>query len=328
MRVISPVLKGGVNVYINGKLVASRHNNVTATFIISLLKAIVGASSVYTGYFSVPKTAVVKLYYQNTPITSATTINISFTEETVGGVEHTRIVYSFSDASRTKYEFDSLQLWTASSHALLSHVSDAVLDMPLRKDILDVVQIDWWLEMVSGQQFSNMRSYLQKQQATYCQSACDLNLSLPNFIYGYSVFNVYFVLFALPNILTVARDVKSPLTTYLVQRLTQASDIEPQGITNVVCYDICNCQINNQPVSGFISEYVGDNYVHVAFNFENPCPKGQYVIPITTLGLGNNYIAQFAVAPVLSTGTGKSALLVKVPYGKLTLENLFTHQGE
>jgi hypothetical protein len=328
MKTISPVLKGGVNVYINGKLVASKRNNVTASFILSLVKAVIGVSSTYSGYFEMPENVIVKLQYQNTPVTSATTLGVSFTDEVISGVEHTRIIYSFSDASLTKYKFDSLQLWTTSTHSLLAHVSDAFLTTPLVKNPQDVVQIDWWLEMVSGQPFASMLQYLQQQQATYCQSSCDLNLVLPNLTYGYSVFNVYFVLFVLPNILKVARDIKTPLTTYLVQRLAQASDVEPQGITNIVCYDICNCQVMNSPASGFISEYVGDDYVYVAYNFENPCPSGQYVIPITTLSLGNNYIAQFAIAPVPSSGTGKSALLVKVPYGKLTLENLFTHQGE
>jgi hypothetical protein len=328
MKALSSVIKGGVNVYINGKLVASKHNNVTASFILSLVKAIIGVPSIYSGYFEMPKNAVVKLRYQNTPVTSATILNVSFTEEIISGVEHTRIIYSFSDASRTKYEFDSLQLWTTSTHSLLSHISDASLNVPLIKRPQDVVQIDWWLEMASAQPFSSMLQYLQQQQATYCQSSCDLNLVLPNLTYGYSVFNVYFVLFALPNILKVAKDIKTPLTTYLVQRLTQASDVEPLGITNIVCYDICNCQVMNSPASGFTSEYIGDDYVYVAYNFENPCPSGQYVIPITTLSLGNNYIAQFAIAPVPSSGTGKSALLVKVPYGNLTLENLFTHQGE
>ncbi len=110
MKVLSPVIRGGLNVYINGRLVASRHNNVTASFILSLVKAIIGVSSLYGGYFEMPSTAVVKLYRENTPVTSAIMSHVSFTEETVSGYEHTRIVYSFSDASRTKYSFDYLQL--------------------------------------------------------------------------------------------------------------------------------------------------------------------------------------------------------------------------
>jgi len=328
VEVLSPVLRGGVNIYINGKLVASRHNNVTASFILSLVKAIIGVSSAYGGYFEMPKMAVVKLYRQNTPVTSEVTSHVSFTEETISGYEHTRIIYSFSDASRTKYSFDSLQLWTASTHALLAHVSDAYLNTPLVKKPQDVVQIDWWLEMVSGQPFAQMLSYLQQQQATYCSSTCNLNLVLPNLTYGYSVFNVYFTLLALPNIFRVAKDIKTPLTNFLVQALATAVDVKPEGITSVVCYDICNCQVINSPVSGFVSEFIGNNYVYVAFNFNNPCPSGQYVIPITTLSLGNNYIRQFAVVPVPSSGTGNSALVIKIPYGQLTLKNLFTHQGE
>jgi len=173
-----------------------------------------------------------------------------------------------------------------------------------------------------------MLQYLQQEQATYCPSTCNLNLVLPNLVHGYSVFNVYFVLLALPNIITIARDVKTPLTNFLVNALASASNVKPEGITSVVCYDICNCQVAGSQVSGFVSEFVGDNYVYVAFNFNNPCPSGQYVIPITTLSLGGNYIRQFAVVPVPSNGTGKSALLIKVPYGNLTLKNLFTHQGE
>jgi len=268
------------------------------------------------------------LIRENTPVTSALMNHVSFTEETISGYEHTRIIYSFSDASRTKYSFDSLQLWTASAHSLLAHVSDAFLNTPLLKNPQDVVQIDWWVEMVSGQPFAYMLQYLQQEQATYCSSTCNLNLVLPNLVYGYSVFNVYFVLLALPNVISVARDIKTPLTNFLIQALASASDVKPEGITNLVCYDICNCQVNASPVSGFVSEFVGNNYVYVAFNFNNPCPSGQYVIPITTLSLGGNYIRQFAVVPVPSSGTGNSALLIKIPYGQLTLKNLFTHQGE
>ena len=328
MKVLSPTIKGGLNIYINKKLVASVHNNVTSSFILSLIKAIIGVSSIYGGYFEMPSTATVKLSYQNTPVTSAVMSHVSFTEETISGYEHTRIIYSFSDASRTKYSFDSLQLWTASTNSLLAHVSDAFLNTPLKKNPQDVVQIDWWLEMVSGQPFAEMLSYLQQEQATNCSSSCSIPPAVPNIIYGYSVFNAFFVLLALPNVISVAKDIKTPLTNYLVQGLTLASDVTPQGITAIACYNVCNCQLTASQVSGFVSEFVGENYVYVAFNFNNPCPSGQYVVPITTLSLGNQYSLQFAIAPVPSTGTGASALLIKVPYGQLTLENLFTHQGE
>lgn len=328
MRIISPEIRGGVNIYINGKLVASRHNNVTASFILSLVKAVIGVSSLYGGYFEMPSTATVKLSYQNTPVTSAVMSHISFTEETIAGYEHTRIIYSFSDASRTKYSFDSLQLWTASTHSLLAHVSDAFLNTPLIKRPQDVVQIDWWVEMVSGQPFAEISSYLQQLQSTYCSSTCNVPPLVPNMVYGYSAFNVFFVLLALPNAISVAKDIKTPLTNFLVQGIGLTSDIKPQGITAVVCYDICNCQLTQSAVSGFISEFIGENYVYVAFNFNNPCPSGQYVIPISTLLIGNQYATAFAVAPIPSNGTGKSALLIKIPYGKITLNNLFTHQGE
>ena len=328
MKVLSPVLRGGINIYINGKLVASKHNNVTSSFILSLMKAVIGVSSTYGGYFAMPSTAVVKLYRENVPMTSAIMSHVSFTEETVSGYEHTRIVYSFSDASRTKYSFDYLQLWTASTHSLLVHVSDAFLNAPLTKNPQDAVQVDWWVEMVSGQPFAYMLQYLQQLQATHCSSTCNLNLVLPNLVYGYSVFNLYFTLLALPNAINVAGDTKTPLTNLLVNILATASNVKPEGITNLVCYDICNCQVNVSPVSGFVSEFVDNNYVYVAFNFNNPCPSGQYVIPITTLSLGGNHIRQFAVVPVPSSGAGASALVVKIPYGQLTLKNLFTHQGE
>jgi len=327
-KAFSPVLRGGVNIYINNKLVTSRHNNVTASFILSLIKAIIGVSSTYGGYFEMPSTAVVKLQYENTPVTSAVMSNVSFTEDVISGYENTRIIYSFSDASRTKYSFDSLQLWTASAHSLLAQVSDAVLNTPLRKNPQDVVQIDWWLELTSGQPFANMLSYLQQEQATYCQSTCNIPTITPNMYYGYSVFNVYFVLLALPNVLTVARDIKTPLTNDLVNVLAVTGDIKPQGITDIICYDICNCQVTQAQVPGFVSEFVGNDYVYVAFNFQNPCPSGQYVVPVTTLSLGSQGSTSYAVAPVPSNGTGNSALLIKVPYGKLTLKNLFTHQGE
>ena len=182
--------------------------------------------------------------------------------------------------------------------------------------------------MVSGQPFANMLSYLQQEQATYCSSSCSLPSIVPNMYYGYSVFNVYFTLLALPNAISVARDIKTPLTNFLVNVLASASDIKPEGITAISCYDICDCQVTQSSVTGFVSEFVGENYVYVSFNFENPCPSGQYVIPISTLSLGNQGAVAFAVAPVPSSGTGASALVIKIPYGKLTLKNLFTHQGE
>ena len=327
-KVLSPTIKGGLNIYINKKLVASVHNNVTSSFILSLIKAIIGVSSIYGGYFGMPSSATVKLSYQNTPVTSAVMSHVSFTEETISGYEHTRIIYTFSDASRTKYSFDSLQLWTASTHSLLAHVSDAFLNTPLKKNPQDVVQIDWWVEMESGQPFAGMLSYLQQEQATNCSSTCNLPSVAPNMIYGYSVFNAFFILLALPNVISVAKDIKTPLTNYLVQGLTLASDVTPQGITSIACYNVCNCQETQSPISGFVSEFVGENYVYVAFNFENPCASGQYVVPITTLSLGNQPPLQFAIAPVPSSGSGASALLIKIPYGQLTLKNLFTHQGE
>jgi len=46
------------------------------------------------------------------------------------------------------------------------------------------------------------------------------------------------------------------------------------------------------------------------------------------VNLGNSNQLQFAITAVPSPGTGQSALVIKVPYGKLTLNNLFTNQGE
>ncbi|AAL27762.1 hypothetical protein SIFV0053 [Sulfolobus islandicus filamentous virus] len=325
---ISSIIRGGANIYVNNKLVATTHNNVTPSFILSLIKSIIGVSAIYGGYFEMPSTATAKLFYKNTPVTSAVLSHTSFTEETISGYEHTRIIFTFSDASRTKYSFDSLQLWTASTHALLSHVSDIALTSPLKKNPQDVVQIDWWIEMESGQPFANILSYLQQQQATYCTSSCTIPSVVPNMVYGYSVFNAFFILLALPNVIQVARDIKTPLTNYLVEGLTLASQVKPQGITSVICYDVCNCQMTTNPQQGTVSEFIGDNYVYVAFNFNNPCPSSEYVVPISTLDLGNGYELQFAVAGVPSNGTGASALLIKIPYGKATLKNLFTHQGE
>jgi len=340
VKTIVPTLRGGLNIYINRRLVASVHNNVTVSFILSLIKAVIGVSSDYSGYFGIPTSAVVKLTYKNTPVTSAVMSHVSFEEKTVGGVEHTTVIYSFSDASRTKYEFDSLQLWTASNYSLLLHVSDAFLNTPLYKKPQDVVQIDWWVEMKTSQPFAGILSYLQGQQASQCPSACEIPSLVPNMYYGYSAFNAYFALLALPNILSVARGIKTPLTNNLVGVLALTSEIKPLGITAIACYDICQCQPGQSSssgcicettasqASGFVSEFVGDNYVYVAYNFQNPCPSGQYVVPITTLSLGSQGAIAFAVASVPSNGTGKSALLIKVPYGKLTLRNLFAHQGE
>jgi len=344
MKVHSPILKGGLDIYINDKLTTSTHNNVTASFILYLLKAILGTSSSsstsYSSYFTTPSTATVKLLYQNAPATTAVMSHISFTDEIISGCEYTRIIYSFSDASRTKYSFDSLQLWTASTHALLSHISDAELSTPLRKNPQDVVQIDWWLEMVSCQPYAKMLSYLQQQQAIQCLSACFIPSLPPNMVCGFSVFNAFFVLFAVPNVLKIIKDVKTPLTNYLYSGLNSAQFIQPQGITFVGCYDICNCgsgksstglcdcNITTPSVTGFLSELVGENYVHVAYNFNNPCPSGQYVVPISSIQLTESSGLQFAITAVPSSGTGQSALVIKVPYGKLTLNSISTNQGE
>jgi len=54
-------LRGGIKVYRNGKLIASTHNDVTASFVLSLVKSLFGASSFYGGYFGIPKTSVVNV---------------------------------------------------------------------------------------------------------------------------------------------------------------------------------------------------------------------------------------------------------------------------
>jgi len=329
-------VRGGINIYINGKLVASTHNDVSSSFILSLIKSLVGASSFYGGYFGMPSTAVVKLSYEDTPITSAILSNVTFSEETLAGYEHSRVIYSFSDSSRTKYTFDRLQLWTSITNSLLLHVSDAYLNSPLTKNPQDVVQVDWWVEMTTGQPFSFILQYLQQQQATYCESAC----SIPSFAYNmqnnFSAFNMMFALLALPNILNIAQSIKSPLTNSLVQILPLSSQITPLGITKVACVDLCSCGTSTPstvsytiyPVDGYASETVGSEYVYVAFNFNNPCSTGQYIVPIATLQLGSSNYIDLAVVALPSNGGGNSALLIKIPYGRSTLNRLTTHQGE
>ena len=328
-------LRGGINVYRNGKLIASTHNDVTASFILSLVKSIFGASSFYGGYFGMPNTAVVKLSYEDTPVTSAVLSHVTFTEETIAGYEHTRVIYSFSDSSRTKYTFNSIQLWTAITNSLLLHVSDAYLNSPLKKNPQDVVQVDWWVEMVTGQPFTFILQYLQQQQATYCGSTCTIPPFAYNMQSNFGAFNMLFALLTLPNILSVARSIKSNLTNSLVQILPVNSEVTPLGITKVACVDLCQCgattpgTVNNAvyPVSGYVSETVGSEYVYVAFNFDNPCQTGQYAIPIATLNLGSSNVVDLAVVALPSNGTGNSALLIKIPYGSSTLKKLTTHQG-
>jgi len=329
-------LRGGIKVYVNGKLIASTHNDVTASFVLSLIKSLFGASSFYGGYFGIPKTAVVKLSYEDTPVTSAVLSHVTFTEETIAGYEHTRVIYSFSDSSRTKYKFDRLQLWTSLTNSLLLHVSDANLDSQLTKKPEDVVQVDWWVELVTGQPFTFISQYLQQQQATYCSSTC----SIPPFAYNmpnnFGAFNMMFALLTLPNILSVARSIKSNLTNALTQILPSDENVTPLGITKIACVDLCSCSTstsgqvsyNVYPVNGYVSETVGSEYVYVAFNFDNPCPSGQYVIPISTLQLGSSNDVDLAIATLPSNGTGNSALLIKIPYGSATLVKLTTHQGE
>ncbi len=228
-------LRGGIKVYRNGKLVASTHNDVTASFILSLIKSLFGASSFYGGYFGIPKTSVVKLSYEDTPITSAVLSHVTFTEETIAGYEHTRVIYSFSDSSRTKYKFDSLQLWTSLTNSLLLHVSDASLDSPLAKNPEDVVQVDWWVELVTGQPFTFILQYLQQQQATYCSSTCTIPPLAYNMQPNFGAFNMMFALLTLPNILSVARSIKSNLTNALTQILPSDENVSPLGITNSMC---------------------------------------------------------------------------------------------
>ena len=328
-------LRGGVNVYLNGKLIASTHNDVTASFILSLVKSLIGASSLYGGYFGIPKTAVLKLTYEDTPITSAVMSNVTFTEETLAGYEHTRVVYSFSDSSRTKYSFNQLHLWTATTNSLLLHVSDAYLDSPLTKNPQDVVQVDWWVEMVTGQPFTFILQYLQQQQSTYCTSKCTIPPFTYNMYSNFGAFNMMFALLTLPNILNVARNIKSPLTDSLTKVLPLAEQITPLGITKVACVNLCSCStvvpdvVENAvyQVNGYVSETVGSDYVYVAFNFPNPCPAGQYVIPISSLDLGPSAGVDLAMLAVPSNGTADSSLLIKIPYGRSTLKKLSAHRG-
>ena len=329
-------LRGGVNIYINGKLVASTHNDVSSSFILSLIKSLIGASSFYGGYFGMPNTAVVKLSHDESPITSAILSNVTFTEETLAGYEHSRVIYSFSDSSRTKYTFNALQLWTAITNSLLLHVSDAYLNSPLTKNPQDVVQVDWWVEIKTGQPFTFISQYLQQYQATYCESTC----SIPSFAYNmqnnFGAFNMMFALLALPNIFNIARSIKSPLTNSLVQILPLSNQVTPLGITKVACVDLCSCGTSSQgtvsytiyPVNGYTSETVGSEYVYVVFNFDNPCSTGQYIVPISTLQLGSSNYIDLAVVALPSNGGGNSSLLIKIPYGRSTLNKLVTHQGE
>lgn len=329
-------LRGGINVYINGKLVASSHNDVTSSFIMSLVKSLIGSSPSYSGYFGMPNTAVVKMSYKNTPVTSAVLSHVSFVEESIAGYEHTRVIYSFSDSSRTKYSFDSLQLWTALTNSLLLHVSDANLNSPLTKNPQDVVQIDWWVEMVSTQPFNYILLYLQQQQYSSCSSTC----TVPSFAYNmqnnFGAFNMMFALLTLPNILSVAHNIRSALTDSLVQILPSDGSVTPLGITKVACVNLCQCSsstpseasVNIYPVTGIVSETSDNQYVQVAFNFNNPCPSGQYVVPIATLQLGSSNSVDLAVVVLPSSGQGASALLIKMPYGSTTLQNLYTNQGQ
>jgi hypothetical protein len=325
-------LRGGIKVYRNGKLIASTHNDVTASFVLSLIKSLFGASSFYGGYFGMPKTAVVKLSYKDTPVTSAVLSHVTFTEETIAGYEHTRVIYSFSDSSRTKYKFNSLQLWTSLTNSLLLHVSDADLNSPLTKNPEDVVQVDWWVELVTGQPFTFILQYLKQQQATYCSSTCTIPPLAYNMQTNFGAFNMMFALLTLPNILSVARSIKSNLTNALTQILPSDENVSPLGMTKIACVDLCQCgnSANNAvyPVNGFVSETVGGEYVYVAFNFNNPCPSGQYVIPISTINLGSSNAVDLAVVALPSDGTGNSALIIKIPYGSATLVKLTTHQGE
>ena len=329
-------LRGGINVYRNGKLIASTHNDVTASFILSLIKSLFGASSFYGGYFGIPKTSVVKLSYEGTPVTSAVLSHVTFTEETIAGYEHTRVIYSFSDSSRTKYKFDSLQLWTSTINSLLLHVSDAGLNSPLIKNPEDVVQVDWWVELVTGQPFTFILQYLQQQQSTYCSSTCTIPPFAYNMQTNFGAFNMMFALLTLPNILSVARSIKSNLTNALTQILPSDENVTPLGITKIACVDLCQCGtieqgvVNNviYPINGYVSETVGSEYVYVAFNFNNPCPAGQYVIPISSVKLGSSGGVDLAIVALPSDGTGSSALTIKIPYGSSTLMKLTTHQGE
>lgn len=320
-------LRGRVRVKKNGKVVFDSHNDITASFVLSMVKTLIGASSVYGGHFAMPSTASVKLEYNGTPVTSIALSHVSFTEETVSGIEKTRVAFSFSDASRTKYEFQRLSMWTAVPTTLLLHVSDAQLQSPLYKNPQDVVQVDWIVEMDSGQPFSYISNYLKRHQSTYCQSSCSIPSVTQNMQYGYSAFNTAFALLLVPNIVQVAKNIKTPLTNFLTSVFSTSGEVEPQGITKILCVDICNCTYDTISVSGSVSEFVGDDYVYVAFNFDNTCPSGSYLIPISTIRVGqvNIDLALFAVP---STTSGASAFLIKIPYGKMTLKNLFTHQGE
>jgi hypothetical protein len=217
----------------------------------------------------------------------------------------------------------------------LLNVSEAQLDSPLTKNPQDVVQIDWWVEMVTAQPFNFILQYLQQQQSVNCSAGCNIPSFGYNMQNNFGAFNMMFAMLALPNILDVSRNIKSPLTDSLSKVLPLASQISPLGITKVACVDICSCNTNNNTVnntvnniSGYLTETIDNNYVTVAYNFNNPCQAGQYVIPISTIQLSQSYSIDLAILAVPSKGTGTSTLLIKIPYGSATLNKLSTHQGE
>jgi len=153
---------------------------------------------------------------------------------------------------------------------------------------------------------------------------------------NFGAFNMMFALLTLPNILSVARSIKSNLTNALTQILPSDENVTPLGITKIACVDLCSCGTSTSgqvsyttySVNGYVSETVGDQYVYVAFNFNNPCPSGQYVVPISSLQLGSSNGVDLAVLALPSGVTGNSALIIKIPYGSATLVKLTTHQGE
>ncbi len=319
-------LRGHVRVYKNGKPVFEHHNDITPSFVLSLVKAVIGTSSAYGGLFTMPSIAVLKAYTSGVPTKNLIVTNASFYDEVVSGLEKTYVSFLFTDNSKSTYSFDYLELWTAVGSTSILEVSEVDLGTTLTKNPIDTLQVEWVVEMRTGAPFNTL-SYAVNQIANGNCNTGDIGIL--NFSNSFSVFNLMFSLLTTPNIVTLSKQVKSPLTNFISGYFANAHNINPQGLTSVICLNTSSCTAQTLSGTVSISEFVGENYVYVAVNVPNVPSGCNVLIPVTTINVSSISVKQynFGVAVIPNNQSGNIALVFKIPFGQTTRKEVLTHQG-
>lgn len=320
-------LAGKVRIYKNGKPVFEHHNDITPSFILSLIKTVIGSSSAYGGLFSIPSIAVLKAYSSGVPTKNITATNATFYDEVASGLEKTYVSFLFSDSSKNSYSFDYLELWTAVASTSILEVSEIDLGTTLRKNPIDTLEIEWVVEIDAGAPFNALNYAVNQVAGANCNIP---DIPILNYSNTFSVFNLAFSLLTVPNISALSKQVKSPLTNFISTYFANVHNINPQGLTSLICINASSCTAQTIAGTASVSEFVGEDYVYVAINVPN-VPNGcDVIIPVSTLNISSISVKQynFGVAAIPNNKTGNVSILFKLPFGRLTRKEVLTHQGE